>query len=337
MSLIPHILAGDSKLLLPSWKCLHDIPVDEVRRAPADWQPSPWQTTLAHDAIICGPSTYRRGRLCTLKMSPATDGWNFQRTDLTGQPLIPVAPNSIRSANRSLVLHSGGQANYFRMTEHIIALRYGLGLDNLRLTSDSFDPPLFDNGSLPLVKAVQQAGIEPLPGSPRQFLAVQKPVAIINPKGGFLLLEPPPDGDRRLTFDVAVDFPTAIGRQRIQFDLHPDIFAYGASARTNCSATDWLLLRTLGVFSSEYRHIGYTDRNILVAGKHAYRNQPALLHDGKSLEAVWHRACLDLIAALSLLSQGWLCGKVTSYKAGHALDAQFVNLLTQKRLLTAVK
>ena len=337
MSLTPHILAGDLGLFRQAWQQLQNLPVDEIRRAPADWQPSPCQTTLAHDTIICGPSTYRRGRLCTLKLSPATDGWNFQRTDLPRQPLIPVAPSSIRSANRSLVLHKGSSDNYFRMTEHIIALRYGLGLDNLRLSSDSFDPPLFDNGSLPLVKAVQQAGIEPLSGSPRQFLAVQEPIAIVNPKGGFLLLEPPPDGDKRLTFDVAVDFPTAIGKQRIQFDLHPDIFAHGAAARTNCSATDWLLLRTIGWLTAEYRHIGYTDRNILVAGKHSYRNQPALLLNGKSLEAVWHRACLDLIAALSLLSDGWLCGKVTSFKAGHALDAQFVTMLTQQRLLATVE
>jgi UDP-3-O-acyl-N-acetylglucosamine deacetylase len=54
------------------------------------------------------------------------------------------------------------------------------------------------------------------------------------------------------------------------------------------------------------------------------------------LEAVWHRACLDLIAALSLVDSGRLCGKIVSYKAGHTLDTRFMTLLYRQAVLTKV-
>ena len=58
--------------------------------------------------------------------------------------------------------------------------------------------------------------------------------------------------------------------------------------------------------------------------------------NGKSLEAVWHRACLDLVAALSLLPPGWPCGHFVSYKGGHVLDVDFLTRLQSDGLLEEV-
>ena len=136
--------------------------------------------------------------------------------------------------------------------------------------------------------------------------------------------------------DVAIDFPTVIGKQRIVFDLTPEAFAYGAHARTNCSRSEMLLAKTVGMLFADTRNLGYTKENILIAGKTKYVTtpRPELIHDGKVLEAVWHRACLDFIAALSLLDSGRLCGRVVSFKAGHTLDCRFMNLLYINDLLT---
>ncbi|MDZ4199230.1 MAG: hypothetical protein U1E27_08100, partial [Kiritimatiellia bacterium] len=65
-----------------------------------------------------------------------------------------------------------------------------------------------------------------------------------------------------------------------------------------------------------------------------YHNEPRLEHQGKSLEAVWHRAMLDLPAALALVESGRLAGRVVSYRAGHALDVQMIIQLILRGMLT---
>lgn len=269
-------------------------------------------------------------------MRPAqSGGWRFLRTDRPDAPEIPVTAENIVDCHRNLELCLGDRGNNIRMTEHIIALKLGLGLDNVIIAMPSDDPPLFDVGSQPLVEAVLSHGLRELPDR-RVFLTPKEPTAICGSNNAFLLFEPAAPGDHLLHLDVAIDFPTAIGKQRIQFDLHPDFFAYGAQARTNCSRKEMILARTIGLFSSRLRNFGYTRENILIAGRRDYVNTPNLLHDGKSLEAVWHRSCLDLVAALALLGDCCLAGRLSSYKSGHALDTAFVTSLRQRDLLVPV-
>ncbi|MCL1910080.1 MAG: hypothetical protein FWG05_03995, partial [Kiritimatiellaeota bacterium] len=53
----------------------------------------------------------------------------------------------------------------------------------------------------------------------------------------------------------------------------------------------------------------------------------------KSLEAVWHRATLDLLAAVALLDAGRFCGTILSYRAGHTQDARMAALLLLNDLI----
>ncbi len=71
----------------------------------------------------------------------------------------------------------------------------------------------------------------------------------------------------------------------------------------------------------------------MIAGRRGYYNAPRLFREGKSLEAVWHRAALDLLAALSLVEDGLFAGRVVSYKAGHALDVRLISRLYKLDLL----
>lgn len=65
-------------------------------------------------------------------------------------------------------------------------------------------------------------------------------------------------------------------------------------------------------------------------------NEPRLIHGGKALEAVWHRATLDLLAAIALIDKGRLAGTIISYKAGHALDVDMVAALYRDDMLEVV-
>ena len=330
------ILNGTEKHLQALQTRLAAIPVDETRRAPADFQEDRLETTLARPFEVTGPATYARKTTRTLRFlpAPAGTGWRIERTDLPEQLPITVAPQHVYASNRNIELRSGFPANALRLTEHIIAQRIGMGLDNVVIQTDSDDPPLFDFGSLPIAEGIRNAGLVPCGQTPVAYMTPAEPTALIGPDGNsFLLFEPAKNGSRRLSLDVAIDFPNAIGKQRIALDITPEIFLHGCQARTNCTLPQYLLIKTLGWFTRRARYFGYTDRNILVARKRGYHNEPRMLHDGKSLEAAWHRACEDLLAAVSLLERGRLCGTITSYRAGHTLDCRFMTLLVKHGLL----
>jgi UDP-3-O-acyl-N-acetylglucosamine deacetylase len=100
----------------------------------------------------------------------------------------------------------------------------------------------------------------------------------------------------------------------------------------------WMMLycKTAGKLFADTRNLGYTLDNILVAGPRRYVNKSLLVHNGKSLEAVWHRAVLDLLAAVALIDHGRLAGHLISYKAGHAVDCDMIRLLYQRDLLEEI-
>ena len=129
----------------------------------------------------------------------------------------------------------------------------------------------------------------------------------------------------------------AIGQQRIKFKVNTDNFREGSIARTNTSWLKMLYCKSIGKIFADIRNLGYTYENLLVASRRGYVNEPRLLHNDKSLEAVWHRAVLDLIAALALIEEGRFVGKVISYKAGHRLDVEMVRQLYGNGLLQSVE
>jgi UDP-3-O-acyl-N-acetylglucosamine deacetylase len=293
-------------------------------------------TTLGKAVSVTGPGTFFGKAERTLRFEPSElKGWWFNRTDIPTAMPIKVSVNDVWTTARNIVLSSGSPHNYMRMVEHIIALKAGLGIDNVMIHMDSGDPPLFDNSSTDLVKAFDDAGtVEQEKDA--IWLGVKQPVTVTSASGGFLTFLPPENGEQKLSMDCAVDFKSAIGRQRIQFDVTPESFRHGATARTNTTLLMMLYCKTIGKIFADVRNLGYTNKNILIAGPRNYFNQPLLIHEGKSLEAVWHRAVLDLLAAVALIDKGRFAGKIISYKAGHALDCEMIKQLYQRSLLERI-
>lgn len=334
MSTTPYglLLQGTAQELETSYARFSRQPVDQEWR-PEDSPPDRGATTIREPVSVTGPGTFFGRAQRTLHFMPSTaDGWAFQRTDLPDQLPIRVAAGNVWTTQRNIVLCSGSPHNYMRMVEHIIALRLALNLDNLLIRMDSGDPPLFDRGSMDLVEALDRAGRQELP-APVRYVTVREPVAMVGPHGSFLTVKPCRGSTPALDIDCAVDFKTAIGRQRLRLRLTPESGRYGAQARTNCSFLQMLFSKTIGKLFADVRNLGYTTRNILIAGRYGYYNTPGLLHNGKSLEAVWHRAIMDLVAALALIDAGRFVGEVESYKAGHALDCILVRKLHEHDLL----
>lgn len=306
---------------------LSDGEVQDVRRR---------RRTLERPVTVQGPGTFFRKSTCTVTFEPTdTDGWWFERVDQRDVLPFAVSARNVWTTGdvvSNIVLRAGPPHNYVRMVEHIVAFKVGMGIDNMLIRIDSGDPPLFNRGSLDILEALEAAGTKET-GEPARFFTVKEPVTVASEGEGFLTLTPCDERKPALHVDCAIDFKTAIGKQRIRFPVNLKHFRYGAEARTNTSAAKMLYCRTIGKVFADVRNLGYTMENIVVAGRLGYYNKPRLVHEGKSLEAVWHRAAQDLLAALALIEEGQFVGNVISYRAGHGLDVEMVRQLYKRRLL----
>ena len=335
------ILAGNAAAIaaaVEKWSLQKTDVVRMVNGADAGFLPQ--RTTIGREVSVTGPGTFSGKAKRMLTFKPSTrPGWWIKRTDQKEQLPIEVCPGNVWTAARNIVLRSGSQHNYLRMVEHIIALHTGLGIDDLLIETDSGDPPLFDRSSLDLVEALESAGVVPSPlNEEAPYITVREPVTIGGDRGDFVTLLPAENGCRKLTMDVAIDWKSVIGRQRILFDVTRDNFIYGAGARTNATQAQMTLAKTVGLFFADMRNLGYTKENILIHGKRRYVNapRPQFDVDGVNYEAVWHRATLDLLAAIALLPGGRFVGKAVSYRAGHTLDARLMTLLQLNDLVVRV-
>ncbi len=334
------LLAGDSSEAEQSWSLLQNLPVDEDQSSA---QPAPIRQrrrTIARPMKVQGPGTFFGKETRTIELLPTErEGWWFDRVDLPESLRIQVGIHNVWTTGQivsNIVLRSGSPHNYVRLVEHIISLRMGLEIDDLIIKIDSGDPPLFNVGAMPLVEALEAAG-QCDSGFPLHYVTVKEPVVVSAPGNKLLVFEPADPARPALDLDVAVDFPNVIGKQRIKLTVNRETFRRGAHARTNTTFQKKLYCQTLGKMFADIRNLGYTDKNVLIAGKRRYHNEPGVMHNGRSLEASWHRAILDLLAAVALIDRGHFLGRISSHKAGHAMDVEAVNLLYRNDLLTRME
>jgi UDP-3-O-[3-hydroxymyristoyl] N-acetylglucosamine deacetylase len=326
------ILAGNPETLNRAQDQWAAQPVD-VEIPPADDGFSKNQTTIGHAVSVTGAGTFFGRTQRTLTFEPsAENGWAFSRNRPDYLP-IWVSVKTVWTTARNIVLCSGSPHNYMRMVEHIVALKTGMGIDNLLIRVDSGDPPLFDRSSMDLVEAMEKAGTVES-SKPASYWTVKEPVTLVGRNGAFLCFRPSTGNQRRLYVDCSVSFKSAIRQQRIRFPVNREMFRHGAFARTNAPLSLVAFSKTIGLLFADTRNLGYNSKNILVHSRWGYYNKPRMFHNGKSLEAAWHRATLDLLAAVALMDRGRFAGEIISYKAGHALDVDMIRQLYQHNLLT---
>lgn len=331
---IGKVVFGSSAKIAAAYEWFSAQEIDEVRLAPDRSSPFPLRRrTISKEVSVAGIGTFRGSEKQTLTFAPSTrPGWWIRRMDLPEQLDTFVDIANLWTSAQNLVLRSGSPHNYLRMVEHIVALKTGLGVDDVLLKVNSGDPPLFDQSSLPLVEAMDGAGVVES-DTPATFVTVKEPVAFGGNRGDFLLFLPAKPGERNLRVDCAISWDTVIGRQRVLFDVTADTFRYASFARTNATHRQYILAKTVGKLFAATRNWGYNDRNILIHGPKRFYTEPRFEHEGKFLEPVWHRATLDLMAALALTGSDRFAGTVVSYRAGHTLDCDAVRALYRNDLL----
>ena len=334
---IGKVVFGSSARIAAAYERFAGQEIDEIRLAADRSSPFPVKRrTIEREVSVAGIGTFKGSEKQTLTFAPSSrPGWWIRRMDLPEQLDTFVDISNLWTSAQNLVLRSGSPHNYLRMVEHIVALKAGLGVDDVLLKVNSGDPPLFDQSSLPLVEAMDKAGIADTEAD-ASYVTVKEPVAFGGSRGDFLLFLPAEDGQRNLRIDCAISWDTIIGRQRVLFDVTADTFRYASFARTNATHRQYILAKTVGKLFAATRNWGYNDRNILIHGPKRYYTEPRFAHEGKFLEPVWHRATLDLMAALSLAGSDRFAGTVVSYRAGHTLDCDAVRALYRNDLLKKI-
>jgi UDP-3-O-[3-hydroxymyristoyl] N-acetylglucosamine deacetylase len=333
------VLLGETRVVKQAHERFHGQAVDvaDLCEGPSGF--SERRTTLGGERSVTGAGTFHGRSLRTLTFKPSSEpGWWIDRTDLSEQLKTRVSIRNVWTSARNIVLRSGNPHNYLRMVEHIVALRLGLGVDDVIISVNSGDPPLFDRSSMDLVEAIEAAGLVER-DEPARYVTVKEPVTFGGDRGDFLTFLPPENGEKKLRLDCAISFNSVIGQQRIVFDVTPKTFRHGAFARTNASSSQMRMVRLFGFLFADTRNLGYTHDNILIHGRKRFYGEPRLVQEGsgKALEPVWHRATLDLLAAIALIDTGRFVGRVVSYRAGHTLDVRAVTQLYLHDLLCPVK
>ena len=160
------VLKGDIEQINKDYSEFNNICFDLNEAAPLDMQNnnSCFECTLNSSVEVEGCGTFNGRKKRHLKLCPTDmQGWWFKRTDVSEPNLIKVSYENASTVNyggvNNIVLGLKNNSDaVVRLTEHIIALKTFTGVDNLVIETDSFDPPLFDKGSLDIIEAMKTAG-----------------------------------------------------------------------------------------------------------------------------------------------------------------------------------
>ena len=204
---------GSTASITAAYERFEKQPIDETRLSETSDYPYPLKRrALAGEASVAGVGTFKGSEKRTITFAPsAKPGWWIRRMDLPEQLDTQMDISNLWTSAQNLVMRSGSPHNYLRMVEHIVALKCGMGVDDVLLKVNSGDPPLFDQSSLPLVKAVEHAKIVEK-DEDATFVTVKEPVAFGGRRGDFLLFLPAENGDKRLRIDCAICWNTIIGQ-----------------------------------------------------------------------------------------------------------------------------
>ena len=116
------------------------------------------QHTLAGATNISGTGLHT-GINVDMVLKPANPGFGFQfqRTDLPGAPIIKADCDLVTDTSRGTTLEQG--AAKVSTVEHILAALVGMGIDNCLIEVNGPEIPIIDGSSEPFVKIIEAAGV----------------------------------------------------------------------------------------------------------------------------------------------------------------------------------
>jgi UDP-3-O-[3-hydroxymyristoyl] N-acetylglucosamine deacetylase/3-hydroxyacyl-[acyl-carrier-protein] dehydratase len=117
------------------------------------------QHTLKQPVSISGTGLHT-GILVDMTLRPANPGYGFQfqRIDLAGRPLIKADCDLVTDTSRGTTLEDNGAR--ISTVEHILAALVGMGVDNCLIEINGPEIPIIDGSSEPFVEIIEEVGLE---------------------------------------------------------------------------------------------------------------------------------------------------------------------------------
>ncbi len=115
------------------------------------------QRTIKNVVTISGVGLHTgKQTTLTFRPAPANHGYKFQRTDITGNPIIDADVDNVVDTSRGTTLEQNGARIY--TTEHVLAALVGMEIDNVMMEMDGPEMPIMDGSSMPFIKKLEEAG-----------------------------------------------------------------------------------------------------------------------------------------------------------------------------------
>ncbi|MEP7110381.1 MAG: bifunctional UDP-3-O-[3-hydroxymyristoyl] N-acetylglucosamine deacetylase/3-hydroxyacyl-ACP dehydratase [Ferruginibacter sp.] len=116
------------------------------------------QHTLVSEVQISGTGLHT-GINVDMKLKPANPGFGFQfqRADLPGMPIIKADCDLVTDTSRGTTLELGEVK--VSTVEHVLAALVGMGIDNCLIEINGPEIPIIDGSSEPFVEIIEQAGV----------------------------------------------------------------------------------------------------------------------------------------------------------------------------------
>ena len=273
-----------------------------------------YQRTLTKKVTVTGLGLHS-GRKVTLTMHPAEAnfGIQFKRVDLPNSEVLKATAHTVGPTDNNTTLGSG--ANAVHTVEHLLAVFYGLGINNVYCEINGPEVPIMDGSGASWVFLLKETGISTLSSS-KKFLVVLEPVQV-QLEDKWARIEP----CTRLCIDSSIIFAhPMIKEQKRTFEFSCDNFIAEISrARTFGFVRDIDYLKERGLIKG-----GSLD-NAIVLDDFKVMNPEGLRFED---EFIRHKI-LDTMGDISLLGYE-VAGRITTYKSGHKIH----NLLCRKLLET---
>ncbi len=116
------------------------------------------QHTLGMAVSISGTGLHT-GVNVDMTLRPANPGfgYQFQRIDLPGMPIIKADCDLVTDTSRGTTLEDNGAKVY--TVEHVLAALVGMGVDNCLIEVNGPEMPIIDGSSEPFVEIIEEAGV----------------------------------------------------------------------------------------------------------------------------------------------------------------------------------
>ncbi len=240
--------------------------------------------------------------------APLGHGIEFLRTDVPDAPAIPAHIRYRAPIDRRTRLARGTVE--VDTVEHLLAVCFGLGVDNLKVELSGSEVPGLDGSASEMLELFHQAGIVEQRGE-RHLFDLDRPVWVRSGEASLVAL---PTDEPELVLEYYASFAEeGVADGSVQVRVTPESFEREiASARTFCMASEVPHLRAAGLGK------GATPENTVVLGDPASAQR-------MPLEPVRHKL-LDLLGDLALLGAD-LHAHVIAHRSGHALNAELVERL----------